>query len=87
VKLYVAEHAPRTEFENPGHFSNPIAWMLHPEMKIGAQAMVSLRDGLMDQLEMASYEDDCNWPSDESAFTVHPDEWRRVPYSGEPPTR
>jgi hypothetical protein len=70
VKLNIVGAVMRTKMTNRLIQTTPMAYLTHPELPQGAQAMLWFDDALMSTLECLTFDGD--WPEDQSKFTVEP---------------
>lgn len=68
ITLLIPEYAPRTRMANRDLHTTPMAYLRHPELKAGAQAVLWFEDALMSTIECLALEG--LWPSDESKFVI-----------------
>ena len=70
VKLQVAEAVLPAKLSNRYIESTPMAFLKHPALDSGAQAMLWFKDARMNTLECVTLAGE--WPSDESQFVAEP---------------
>jgi hypothetical protein len=70
VTFHVPSDALRMKMTNRYIQSTPMAFLKHPELSPGAQAMLWFKDACMSSLECVTVEG--AWPSDESKFQIEP---------------
>jgi hypothetical protein len=71
VKLQIAESTPETILSNRYIQTTPMAFLRHPDLDPGAQALLWFADWRMDTLECVTMDGD-PWPKDETKFQVEP---------------
>ena len=71
VKLDISESVMRTEMTNRFIQTTPMAFLSHPKLPRGAQAMLWFDQALMNTLECMTF-DGHDWPKDESNFVAEP---------------